>query len=323
MIQFSGIEDCLAYSQRTFYALELPGADSARASRGSTQLVVEPLERAERDGVLAAVGSTYSPENQAIYDDIAREGTRVVTFAPVLKTGVFPLAEIVEQILTLGRRGMSGPVEIEFAVNLSLPSGAPREFQLLQLRPMVLDREVERLSVEEFAPESLVCRSAQVLGNGAMDGIRDLVVVDRDRFDRAESVRVARDVARANAELEEQGRPYVLITVGRLGSADPWLGVPVRWDEISGARTIVEAPMRDVRLTPSQGGHFFQNLTASGIGYLTVGSDDAVGFVDWEWLARLPAAHEWSCVRHLELPRPLRVIVDGHRGRGLVVKPGP
>jgi hypothetical protein len=174
----------------------------------------------------------------------------------------------------------------------------------------------------EVPSESLVCRSTRVLGNGVSDDVRDLVVVDRDRFDRADSLSAARELGRINAELAEQGRPYVLIGVGRLGSADPWLGVPVRWGDISGARVIVEVPMRDVRVAPSQGGHFFENLAASGIGYLTVDDAGAEGFVDWDWIARQRVDDEGTYVRHLCVEQPMRVVVDGHRSLGLVVKPG-
>ena len=322
LIQFSSVEDGVGYSQRTFYALELPAPDTATAPAEPGRLVVESLERAEQDGVLGAIGSTYSRENNALYDGISRDGTRVVTFAPILKSGLFPLAEIVERELAAGRRGMSGPVEIEFAVNLSVPSGTPREFFLLQIRPMAIDREVERLAVVDVAPESLVCRSTQVLGHGASDNILDVVVVDPDRFDRAQSVVVARELALVNTELEQQSKPYLLITIGRLGSADPWLGVPVRWDEISGARVIIETQMRGMRIVPSQGGHFFQNLVASGIGYLTVDGDNSESFVDWNWLAGAPGDYRGTYVRHLRLHDPLRVVVDGQRGRGLVAKPG-
>jgi CheY-like chemotaxis protein len=322
LIQFSDVDDGVQYSQRTFYALELPEPGRARDRREPARLVVESLERAERDGVLTVVGSTYSPENRAIYDDITREGPRVVTFAPILKNDLFPLSAILERQLALGRQGMSGPVEIEFAVNLPVAPGETPEFSLLQLRPMVIDREVERLSVAEVPREALVCRSTQVLGHGTSEDIHDMVVVDPERFERAASPRVAREVGRINGVLSEQARPYVLISVGRLGSADPWLGVPVRWDEINGARTIVEVPMRDMRVAPSQGGHFFQNLAASQIGYLTVVDGDAEGFVDWEWLARQPAEYEGPYVRLLRFPQPLRVFVDGHRARGLVIKPG-
>ena len=322
LIQFADVDNGVQYSQRTFYALALPSPDAPRERREPGRLVVETLERAERDGVLAMMGSTYSRENRAIYDDIAREGARVVTFAPILKNDIFPLSQIVERQLALGRGGVSGPVEIEFAVNLSVAAGETPEFGLLQLRPMVIDREVERLSVTEVPHELLVCRSTQVLGNGASEDIRDLVVVDPDRFERADSPRTAREIGRLNSLLMEQGRPYALISVGRLGSADPWLGIPVRWAEISGARTIVEAAMRGIRVAPSQGGHFFQNLAASCIGYLTVGDGDAEGFVDWEWLARQPAEYEGVHVRLLHFERPLRALVDGQRARGLVMKPG-
>jgi hypothetical protein len=321
LMQFSNVDRDLRYSQRTFYALDLPRPDAPRG-REAARLVVETLECAEHDGALTAVGSTYSPENRAMYDGIAREGTRVVTFAPILKNDVFPLPQIVERQLALARAGVSGPVEIEFAVNLSVPPGQPREFHLLQLRPMVIDREVERLSVADFPPEALVCRSTQVLGHRASEDVRDLVVVDPERFVRADSLGAAREIGRLNALLAEQHRPYVLISVGRLGSADPWLGIPVRWDEISGACAIVEAPMPGISVAPSQGGHFFQNLAASSIGYLTVRDGDPESLVDWEWLARQPAEYEGVQVRLLHFEEPLRALVDGQRARGLVTKPG-
>ncbi len=322
LIQFSRVADGMRYSQHAFFALELPDP-SAVPDRGKQPLVVEEaLERAERDGVLAAVGSTYSPENDAIYDDIVRDGPRIVTFAPILKAGTFPLAEILDRELKLGRRGMSGSVEIEFAVNLSVPEGRPREFYLLQLRPMVIDREVERLSAVDVPRESLVCQSTKVLGHGASGDVHDVVVIDPERFERGNSVRVAREVSHVNAVLSDAGRPYVLIGVGRLGSADPWLGVPVRWDEISGASLIIEAPMPGMHVAPSEGGHFFQNLAASGIGYLTVEDGDAEGLVDWAWLAAQPAEYEGTYVRHVRFEQPLHAVVDGHRNRGLLVKPG-
>jgi len=320
-IQFSRVEEGMRYSQHTFFALALPTEDAVREAGGPLHLAEETLQRAEADGVLAALASTYSNENRVLYDGIARDGPRVVTFAPILKNDLFPLAEIIQRHLELGMRGMSGPVEIEFAVNLSVPEGARREFQLLQLRPMVIDREVERLKVEDAPAKTLVCRSTRVLGNGASDDISDMVVVDRDRFERANSVLAARELGNFNAKLAELGRPYVLIGVGRLGSADPWLGLPVRWDEINAARVIVEAPLRDAAVAPSQGGHFFENLAASGISYLTVGNDDAGEFVDWKWIAGQPVEQEGTYVRHLRLKHPLRVVVDGHQGLGLVIKP--
>jgi hypothetical protein len=161
-----------------------------------------------------------------------------------------------------------------------------------------------------------------VLGNGRVDGLRDAVVVDFHRFDRAHSRAAAREIARFNAELVGQRRPYLLIGVGRWGSTDPWLGIPVRWDEIAGARVIVESGFRDFQVQPSQGSHFFQNLTSFHVGFFTVNAEAGEGFVDWEWIAAQPAEGELGWVRHLRFAEPLVVKMNGKRGEGIVYKPG-
>ena len=169
--------------------------------------------------------------------------------------------------------------------------------------------------------ENLVCQSATVLGNGRIDDMRDLVVVDFDRFDRVRSQVAAQEIADFNARLASRGTPYLLIGVGRWGSADPFLGIPVTWDQISGARVIVETGFHDFRVTPSQGTHFFQNLTSINIGYFTVNPELGDGFVDWDWLAAQPVASEKSCVRHLRFPDPVLVKMNGRRNEGVILKP--
>jgi len=164
-----------------------------------------------------------------------------------------------------------------------------------------------------------LCRSDSVLGNGRIDDIRDIIVVDRQRFERASSRQTASEIAQLNAELA--GRPYLLIGVGRWGSADPWLGIPVSWEQISGARVIVEAGFADFKVTPSQGTHFFQNLTSFDVGYFTVNPDAGDGFVDWDWLAAQPALRETTYVRHLRTTRPVVVKMNGKNGEGIILKP--
>ena len=176
--------------------------------------------------------------------------------------------------------------------------------------------------MEDVDPERLICQSAQVLGNGRIEDLHDVVVVDFHRFERVRSQEVAEGVARMNAKLNENGTPYVLIGVGRWGSNDPWLGIPVEWDEIAGARVIVEAGFRDFRVTPSQGSHFFQNLTAFQVGYFTVNPDVGEGFVDWQWLGTQDAIEEVGCVRHLRFDAPLLVVMNGKNSRGMLFKPG-
>ncbi len=313
--QLSSVEEALEATQRSFWAIPMTGDGDQLAMREE----LYGLDVAEADGTLAAVGSTWSPENDAIYDGLSRQGTRLVTFAPVLKQGLFPLAGILAALTEAGTQGMGGPVEIEFAVNLAV-----REIGVLQMRPLSLAREAEAIEIGQVAPESAVCWSRSVLGHGRIEGIRDLVVVDFQRFERARSRDAAAEIGRLNRALLAQGAPYLLIGVGRWGSRDPWLGIPVTWDQVAGARVIVEAGLRDLRVEPSQGSHFFQNLTSFHVGYFTVNAatPDAIsGFVDWGWLDAQPALTENAHVRHLRLESPILVKMDGRKGEGVILKP--
>ena len=316
VLQLSSARDMLDACQRTFWALSLEEEGDACTFREREY----GLDAAEEDGTLGRLGSVYSPENDAIYDGISRSGVRLVSFAPILKHGVFPLAQILEILLELGSWGMNSPVEIEFAVNLSVPAGEPTHFAMLQMRPLALARETEALELGDPPRDTLVCRSDNVLGNGRVE-VFDLLVVDAGSYRREESRAVADAVARINARLVREARAYVLIGVGRWGSKDPWLGIPVTWDQISGARTIVEASFRDFQVAPSQGTHFFQNLTSFNVGYFTVGQSPAC-FVDWRWLADQPAVVEEGPVRLLSFDQPLVVKMNGRLGEGLISRPG-
>jgi hypothetical protein len=275
---------------------------------------------AETDGALEAMGSTYSPENDAIYDGLSRPGPRIVTFAPILKHGRFPLAEVVGTLMDTGEKGMGVPVEIEFAVSLACGPDNRCEFGFLQLRPLSLTREFDALELEEVDEARVLCRSERVLGNGRLEEIRDLVVVDFNRFERSQSREAAAEVARLNAVLLNEGRPYALVGVGRWGSRDPWLGIPVTWDQVAGAQVIVEAGLRDLNVTPSQGTHFFQNLTSFNVGYFTVNPETGDGFIDWDWFDAQPALSQAAHVRHLRLEEPILVLMDGRRNAGLILK---
>src|SRR5579862_1504150 len=321
IIQFSSVEDILANSQREFWALELEHGERSHDSVAELREVRFGLEVAEGDQTLGNLGSTYSVDNHAVYDGISRPGARIVSFAPILKHGVFPLAVILEQLTNIGEDAFGRPVEMEFAVRLPREPGDAAEFGFLQIRPLVLSREGEELRMQDVAPDQLVCQSPQVLGNGRIQDLCDVVVVDVHRFERNRSQEVAECVAHLNAKLNESGTPYLLIGVGRWGSNDPWLGIPVEWDEISGARVIVEAGFRDFRVTPSQGSHFFQNLTAFQVGYFTVNPDAGEGSIDWQWLASQAAVEEKGCVRHLRLEKPLIVVMNGKTSKGMIFKP--
>ena len=325
LIHYSAVKDMLANSQREFVALELPSPAVPVAPGEEPPGPVEkhyPLQVAERDGTLSVVASTYSPENDAVYDGTSRPGVRLVSFAPVLKQHIFPLPEVLTRLLDLGVWGMNTQVEIEFAVELSARRGSPKEFGFLQMRPLAMSRELQELEVDDEEAQRVLCRSSSVLGNGKIANLRDLVVVDYQRFDRAKSREVAVEVARINAELVAQGVPYILIGLGRWGSADPWLGIPVTWEQISGARVIVESGLKDIKVTPSQGSHFFQNLTSFRVGYFTVNPGSGDGMIDWDWLAGQPAVTEAQYVRRLHFDDPLVVKINGKRQRGVILKPG-
>ncbi len=323
IVEFSSVDDALRTAQREFWALELSGSGVAPDDwETEGQLARCKLEDAEEHGVLTALGSTYSAENNAIYDGISRDGVRLVSFAPILKHEVFPLAEITAELMDIGSAGTSSPVEIEFAVSLSAKPGEPKEFGFLQLRPLAPSREVEELQIEAAEPDSLICESPWVLGNGRLENIRDLVVVDKQCFDRANSRETAAAVKRFNAELVSAGLPYVLIGVGRWGSNHPQLGIPVAWEDIYGVRAIVETGFKDFKVTPSQGTHFFQNLASCNIGYFTVNEDGGEGFVAWSWLRDQDAREEQGCVRHIRFRKPIDVVMDGKAHHGIIRKPG-
>lgn len=319
--QFATLEDTLKNSQRRFLALDVSDPEAYPSLREKERLVWLDLEQAEKDGTLEPVGSTYSPQNDAIYDGIYRRGPRLVTFAHVLKSGIFPLAESLAFLLELGRRCLSCPIEIEFAANL--PEGDnPGEFALLQIRPLASDRLPAEVDLDLLAPDATLVRTDVALGNGHYGEIRDVVFVDRNRFDRGQTTVIAAEVSALNRQLRAEQRPFLLVGPGRWGSSDRWLGIPVQWADISGAAVIVESDLSDFKVTPSQGTHFFQNLISFQIGYLTVNQESGGGHLDWAWLESQAKAEQTTYLTRLRLDNPISVLIDGRSGRGAVLKPG-
>ena len=322
LLQFFSTKETLMHAQQDFYALDLKGKLDHHPESTKDPLVKRfELVESEADGTLYSVGSTYSTEDEAVYDGISREGIRVVTFAPILKHKMFPLPEILNMLLGLGTWGMGSPVEIEFAVNLSVLPDKPKEFAMLQMRPLVISRELDELKIE-FDPDDLICQSSQVLGNGATDEIYDLVFVDTNKFERGKSKAVASEIALLNSRMLNENKPYVLIGLGRWGSLDPWLGIPVTWDQISGAVAIVESGFKDIEVEPSQGSHFFQNITSFRVGYFTVDASHKIGFIDWDWLSSQKAVEELEFTKHIHFKHPISVRINGHKNIGIIIKPG-
>ncbi|MEW6511823.1 MAG: PEP/pyruvate-binding domain-containing protein [Bacteroidota bacterium] len=321
LIQFYSTEETLNNTQRTFYALDLDASSDFGIETHDLLTKQYGLDVAEEDAVLQFAGSTYSPENDAISDGLSRSGIRVVTFAPVLRKKSFPLPQILELLLDMGPWGMGTPVEIEFAGNVGNAGANGVEFGMLQMRPLVVHREQEELDVEHFKPEELVCWSNQVLGNGLIEDIRDVVLVDYHLFDRSRSREVAQEVSAFNAALIEANRPYLLIGVGRWGTLDPWLGIPVTWDQIAGAKAIVETGFKEMSVAPSQGSHFFQNITSFLVGYFTVNEHAHQGHLDWAWLLNQEPVEKKAFTRHLRFAAPLTVRMNGHENKGVILKP--
>jgi len=323
LLQFFSTKETIRNAQQDFYALNFKNyMEDSTAHPEDVYVENYELTKSEEDGTLYTVGSTYSAENDSVYDGISRSGTRVVTFAPILKHKIFPLPEILELILDLGSWGMGTQIEIEFAVNLKTPPGVLKEFGLLQMRPLVLSMESEVLFLNDVKQDDCIVQSSQVLGNGELKDIYDIIVVHIDNFDRSKSREVASEVGLLNQKLLNQQRPYLLIGVGRWGSLDNWLGIPVTWDQISGAHAIVESGFKDFNVTPSQGSHFFQNLTSFRVGYFTVNSHLDDDFIDWDWLSNQPVVEEFNYTRHLQFNSPIIVKINGHQNKGVILKPG-
>jgi CheY-like chemotaxis protein len=322
LIQFYSAEDSMNNTQHTFYALDLAGKSDFGYVTHDLLQKQYGMDVAEKDGTLHYVGSVYSADNDRITDGLSRPGARVITFGPILRGKLFPFAEIIDLLLDMGTWGMGTPVEIEFAVTMSVKPESPKEFGLLQMRPLVVSRESEELNVENIDPKKLICHSNQVLGNGVLTGIHDVVIVDYHLFDRAKSQDVAREVSAFNNVLVNAKLPYLLIGVGRWGSLDPWLGIPVNWEQIAGAKAIIETGFKDMSVEPSQGSHFFQNITSFMVGYFSVNEHKHQGFLDWEWLLNQTPVESKIFTKLLKFDKPIQIKMNGHQTKGVIFKPG-
>jgi hypothetical protein len=315
--QLSSPAQALRESQVEFRALDLTEPEGAGEGHGRVRAY--PLAAAEADGTLAGVASSYDPENDRLVDSLAGEGPRVVTFAPVLKYDQFPLARVVTELLELGRSGLGSDVEIEFAAALADADGRS-EFALLQLRPLVGALPGVRVGMGVREGE-VVWLHGPALGAGAIPDLQDVVYVHPQRWDAQRTVAAAGVIDAINAELLAARRPYVLVAPGRWGTADPLLGIPVTWGQVSGARVIAELAVPGFRADPSQGTHFFHNVTSLRVGYFSLDLEREPDALDLAWLESLPAAREEAGVRHVRLPRPAEARVDGSARQGVVVRP--
>ncbi|MEE9166954.1 MAG: PEP/pyruvate-binding domain-containing protein [Candidatus Neomarinimicrobiota bacterium] len=318
--QFYSPEVMLENSQREFYALDLNKDDSILDGIEEGNIVKYALKEAEEDGSLRHVGSVLTSEDNIVRDSLRYKGARLVTFANVLKMNSYPLAGILRELLKMGYQALGCAVEFEFACNIFKDPERKPEFCLLQIRPMAVDTLHQEINIETLSRDQLVCQSALALGNGFIEDIEDIIYVRPEVFDPGKSRTMASQVGDFNKEMPS-GRRYLLIGPGRWGSADPWLGIPVGWGQISRSKVIIEVGSKDLRIDPSFGGHFFQNVTSFNLGYLTIGYRDRRDFVDWEWLESLPPYRDSPFVKWVRLDEPLSIWIDGRSGDAVVAKP--
>jgi len=320
VLQTSEMETALRDTQTRFYALDMGHVgDDFKVDDGFNIKKVR-VKQAEQDGALTYIASTYDPMDQVIRDGIYEGGRKIISFCGVLQQGVFPLPELLQLSQKLGADEMKRPVEIEFACNLN--ADRTGDFYLLQIRPIVDSKQVLDEDLQKIPDEQCLLRSHNSLGHGISEDVVDVVYVKMDEnFTAANNMQIASEIERINRHFLDEDKNYILIGPGRWGSSDYWLGIPVKWPHISAARVIVEAGLKNYHVDPSQGTHFFQNLTSFGVGYFTINTYTGDGVMQKEVLDAMPAVEETDHVRHVRFDHPLKVMMDGKKQTGVVLLP--
>ncbi|MDE6332319.1 MAG: PEP/pyruvate-binding domain-containing protein, partial [Muribaculaceae bacterium] len=326
VLQTSTIDLALRDTQRNLYALPVHDSGREFSADDSFNLEKLPVQQFADTGVLRYMVSTYDANDGMIYDYERGRGRRVVTFANVLRDRVVPFAPAIDFMLKQGQSAMQRPVEIEFACNLTRDANNQSESKghiyWLQIRPIIDRKELVDDVALEVEESRLLLRSNTALGNGRIDNLTTIVYVRTGNFDSANNRAIAAELGGLNRKFIERNENYILIGPGRWGSSDEALGIPVQWSDISASRLIVEASLPDYRIEPSQGTHFFHNLTSFGVGYFTIDTGSDSGLYDSEWLDSQPAEYESEFLRVVRLPQPIEVAINGRRGVGVVLKPG-
>jgi len=326
ILQTSTLDFALRDTQMKFYALDLnPDLNGKITVNDAFNLLELPVKEAEEDGTLQYISSTYDPEDQVLLDGYYQGRNRkVITFSGVLNHGIFPLANILDYVMKLGQSEIGRPVEIEFAVTLEKksPSEVTGIFYLLQLRPIVDSKEVIAENLMKEKHENCLLQSVHALGHGITNDVYDIIYVKSANFSARNNQQIAREIEQFNKEMIEEDRNYVLVGPGRWGSSDPWLGIPVKWPHISNARVIVEAGLENYRIEPSQGTHFFHNLTSFGVGYFTINPYiKGDGVYDEAFLNAQPVVKETQFLRLVRFEKPIVIKIDGKKNIGIVLKP--
>ena len=319
ILQTSELDTALRETQTRFYALDTRHVGNDFKVDDGFNILNLKVKEAERDNSLNYIASTYDPYDQVIRDGIYDGGRKVITFASVLQHGVFPLPQLLQLSMKYGAESMRRPVEIEFACNIN--SDRKGALYLLQIRPIVDSKQMLDEDVAAVPDADCVLRSHNSLGHGVTEDVTDIVYVKTDdRFTASDNPMIAREIEKINKTYLDSGTNYVLVGPGRWGSSDSWLGIPVKWPHISAARVIVEVTLKNYRVDPSQGTHFFQNLTSFGVGYFTVDENRGDGFFGKSELDAMPSVMETEHVRVVRFARPLKIMMDGKRQEGAVLR---
>ncbi len=321
ILQMSTMDFALKETQTRFYALDLKNMAERFSVDDAFNLVKLSVKDADKEGSLRYIVSTYDPYDQIIRDGYYPGGRKIISFCNILQHDVFPLATTLDHLLGIGQQEMGRPVEIEFAVNIDLNDPKKATFYLLQIRPIVDNKEVMDEDLTLVQNEETILSSTSVLGHGIVSDVQDVVYVKTGAFNSANTQAIAYEIERVNRGFTEGEKGYVLVGPGRWGSSDPWLGIPVKWPHISNARVIVECGLENYRVDPSQGTHFFQNLTSFGVGYFTINPFKGDGWFDEAFLNAQPAVEETDYLRHVHFDRPIVIKMDGKRSLGVVMKP--
>ncbi|MBN2175829.1 MAG: phosphoenolpyruvate synthase [Bacteroidales bacterium] len=321
ILQLTSPEMALRETQRIFYALNLDTGSFSPSLDDGANLLKLRINEAEKDQSLNQIASTYDFDNEVLRDGVQYPGKKVITFTHILQHGVFPLADILDMALKIGQKEMNKPVEIEFAVNLSKKKNEPSIFNMLQIRPIVDNRETMLVDLEKIKKEDTIIYSQSALGNGVIQNLRDFVYVKPESFDPAKNSEIAHQVGKLNEKFIREKKNYILVGPGRWGSTDPWLGIPVKWPQISFARVIVESGLEHYRIDPSQGTHFFQNLTSFRVGYFTINPYINDGYYELNFLSKFEPVYEDEFLKHIQFDNPVEVRIDGRKNVGVILKP--
>jgi len=311
---YGSVDELLKNSQNEYWAINMGTPLVYDPIRETEYLVRENLTTAEKDGTLRYLCSTYDPQSDRLQIGMGNQGPRALTFSPLLELNQLPFNHLVKSFLDVCEKELKNPVEIEFAMTFNPPA-----LGLLQVRSMVVTSETVKVTEEDLTHENVFAASINVLGNGLIDDIQDIVYVMPDHFELEHTRLIAGDLEKINDNLVEQGKSYLLIIFGRLGSSDPWLGIPVNWGQISGTRVIIETYQEGFSVDMSQGSHFFHNMTSLGVSYISI-SRTGKFRLDWDWLSHQKEIQKTQYVRHVQLPSPLYIKIDGRSGRGAVLK---